>query len=108
MSGSQIGIGTAQPILSGRTKDVKFQGVFQSECTAWQIGRNDDHLARTHDYHGLGVGVGADPELQSAAEYVGDLFILMRVTRHFVALGESHLTEHHPLAGHNTTRHCAL
>src|SRR3984957_12372654 len=84
ISASQVGVGAGQPVLARGTENVHIERVLNCQSTVRYMGGDDDHLAGLHGQ--LALAVRAEPKVQRALEYVGELFVMMRVQRDIVAL----------------------
>src|SRR5437899_6327583 len=67
-----------EPILPRRIENIHIERIFQGFGLVEYVRRDNEDLARAYRYlfHLL-----ADPELQSAAQDIGQLFVFMRVLR---------------------------
>src|SRR6266513_213548 len=96
-SAPQVIIFLVQPILPRWTEDIDIESLFERFGLVRNV-RGDVQYFSSLDGDLLG-SVFANPEFERALEDVRQLLILVRVLRHYAALFQIHLREHHPLAG---------
>jgi len=86
---AEIVIGFVQPVLAGRIKNVKINGVFQRPGFVRHVRRDAEHFARPDDDF-----LAVNGELQGSFEDVGDLLVVMMVERDVSAFFHQHPSKH--------------
>src|ERR1700722_8261428 len=95
-SATEVSIASIEPVLARRIEHIHIEGVLEGQCPMRQVRWNYQDLARTHgDLFGP---VLSQPKVQRTLEDIGDLFILVGMTRHLVALRKVDVRDHHALA----------
>src|SRR5213594_4216302 len=89
----QIIVGSFEPVLPRRRKDIEIERVFQGRRGMHDIGRNVKDVAGVkNDFHSVYV------KFQPAADDVTHLFVLMVMSRNDASFLQYEFGEHHPFA----------
>src|SRR5882757_2347028 len=106
MSAPEVSVASIEPVLTWRIEHVHIEGVLESQCAVRQVRRDHQDFAGAD--REFSAPVLAQPKVQRAFQNVRDLFVLMRMTRHIVALLEIHVRDHHALGRDQAPRDPAL
>src|SRR5439155_551522 len=82
----QLVVRSGQPVLARRAEHVHVERVLEGERAVREERWDHDDLAGAH--RELLGAVLAEPEMQRPLEHVGDLLVLVRVSRHVIVLLE--------------------
>src|SRR5579884_2919633 len=81
---SQVSISSREPVLPRRTEHIDIESVLEGERTVRHVGWNHDHLSCP--YGQLALIVLSEPELQGPLQDVGELFVVVSMTRDVIPL----------------------